>query len=325
MRWRYVAIALLAVIIVSTQFLPLYAVTLLTEVEIFALFAMSLDLMVGYSRLISFGHAAAFGLGAYGCALILLHTDTPFIFAILLATLFTGVIAVFIGWTCTLAKGISFAMLTLAFGQLFYAIVVKWRSVTNGSDGLVGINRNAGPFGWEGVNSSVGYYILCGALLIGCYGLCRAVTRSPFGMVMRGIRTNEAKVRSLGFNVRNYKVAMIALAYALGGLAGALYVGFARFASPDLVFWPTSGKVLIMTILGGAGTLVGPIIGAGTYMALEYGLGIITDSWALILGVLFMLIVLFLPGGLMSLFRRVRTRKQTANFRGVQTRKQTTN
>jgi branched-chain amino acid transport system permease protein len=306
MRLFYKFVAVVILLLASTFVLPPFAVTLLSEVCILGLFAMSLDLMVGYAKLISFGHAGAYGLGAYSCALLLLHTDIPLPFVLILAALFTGVVAIAIGWVCTTATGISFAMLTLAFGQLFYAVVVKWTSVTNGSDGLVGMERTPGPFGWEGLTTRDGFYVLCGSCLIGAYLLCRMLIRSPFGHVLLGIRDNEAKVSSLGFNTRRYKICVIAFSYLLGGLAGALYVAFAKFASPDLVYWPVSGQVLIMVILGGSGTLLGPIIGAAFYMLVEYQLGVYTDAWALILGSIFILSVIFMPKGIWGLFSRFR-------------------
>lgn len=306
MHLTYKFVAVVVLLVASTLVLPPFAVTLLTEVCILGLFAMSLDLMVGYARLISFGHAAAYGFGAYSCALLLLHTDIPLPFVLILSALFSGVLAIGVGWICTMATGISFAMLTLAFGQLFYAIVVKWTSVTNGSDGLVGIVRTAGPFGWEGLNTRNGFYLLCGISLISAYFLCRLLMSSPFGKVLLGIRENEAKVTALGFNTRHYKISVMAMAYLLGGLAGALYASFAKFTSPDLVFWPVSGQVLIMVILGGSGTLLGPIIGAAFYMLVEYQLGVYTEAWALILGSIFMLSVIFMPRGIWGLFSRPR-------------------
>src|SRR5690349_19480630 len=160
--------------------------TLLTEALILGLLAMSLDLMVGYTRLVSFGHAAAYGLGAYAAGYILLHTSLPLPFAIIAASAFAGVIAIGVAWLCTLAKGISFAMLTLAFAQLLFAIAFKWASVTGASDGLAGIPRRPGPFGLTVLGTKVGYYELVLICLVGGYVFCRALVGSPFGAVLRG-------------------------------------------------------------------------------------------------------------------------------------------
>jgi branched-chain amino acid transport system permease protein len=299
MRMLLAAAALLALLPFG---LPPYAMTLLTESLILGLFAMSLDLMVGYARLISFGHAAAYGFGAYACGNLLLHTSMPLPFAVLLAGLLGGIVAIGVGWVCTQATGVSFSMLTLAYAQLLYAVAFKWTPVTGASDGLAGIPRNPGPFGmaWS---SKAGFYYLTLACLIGAFLFCRELVRSPFGAVLRGIRENEAKTTALGYNTRRYKIAIVAISYGLAGLAGALYAPFAGFANTELLFWLLSGQVLIMVIVGGAGTLIGPILGAIFFLYVQQKLSSYTDSWALFFGVIFILFVLFMPEGLWGLAR----------------------
>ena len=186
-------------------------------------------------------------------------------------------------------------MLTLAFAQLFYAIAFKWTSVTGGSDGLAGIPRNPGPMGLTFLSTKAGFYYFALACLVGAYFFCRALVSSPFGAVLRGIRENEAKTVALGFNTRLYKIAVVAIAYALGGLAGALYASFAGFANTELLFWLLSGQVLIMVIVGGSGTLIGPILGAAFFMTLEHQLSSYTEAWALFFGLVFIAFVLFAP------------------------------
>jgi branched-chain amino acid transport system permease protein len=278
-----------------------YGMTLLTEVLILGLFAMSLDLMVGYARLISFGHAAAYGLGAYASGNFLLHFGMPLPFAVLAAALVTGLIAIGVAWICTLATGVSFSMLTLAFAQLLYAIAFKWTAVTGASDGLAGIPRNAGPFGLTGLETKSGFYEFVLACLALSFLFCRTLVRSPFGAVLRGIRENEAKTISLGFDTRRYKIAVVSIAYALGGLAGALYAPFAGFANTELMFWLLSGQALIMVIVGGAGTLIGSILGAAFFLILQQQLSTYTDSWALFFGLIFIGFVLFAPQGIWGL------------------------
>jgi branched-chain amino acid transport system permease protein len=286
--------------------LPVFAMTLLTEALILGLLAMSLDLMVGYTRLISFGHAAAYGLGAYACGYFLLHTTMPLPFAVLAAATLAGVIAIGVAWVCTMASGVSFSMLTLAFAQLLYAIAFKWTSVTGASDGLAGIPKRAGPFGMTVLQTKDGYYYLVLAFLIGAYLFCRSLVQSPFGAVLRGIRENEAKMLSLGYNTRLYKIAVVALSFALGGLAGALYSPFAGFANTELLFWLFSGQILIMVIVGGQGTLLGPILGAVFFMAAQHILSGYTDSWALFFGLIFIGFVMFAPEGIWGLLTRRR-------------------
>jgi branched-chain amino acid transport system permease protein len=302
MRWpRALGLAVVALLITAPFGLPAFAMTLLTELVILGLFAMSLDLMVGYTRLISFGHVAAYGLGAYASGYMLLNTSMPLPLVVILATLLTGVIAIGVGWVCTLATGVSFAMLTLAFAQLLYAIAFKWTSVTGGSDGLAGIPRRAGPMGMTLLTTKTGFYYFALACLIGAFLLCRKLVSSPFGAVLRGIRENEAKTVSLGFNTRLYKIAVVAIAYALGGLAGALYAPFAGFANTELLFWLLSGQVLIMVIVGGSGTLIGPILGAAFFLLLEHQLSSVTEAWALFFGLIFIGFVLFAPEGIWGL------------------------
>jgi branched-chain amino acid transport system permease protein len=306
---RAISVAVPLLMLVLAPFaLPPYAATLLTEALILGLFAMSLDLMVGYARLISFGHAGAYGLGAYASGWLLLHAGLPMLLAIPAAMLMTGIVAIGIAWVCTLATGVSFSMLTLAVAQLLYSVAFKWTSVTGASDGLAGIPRTPGPFGIAVFGGRMGFYYLVLACLLGALVLCRAVVRSPFGAVLRGIRENEAKTLALGYNTRRYKIAVVALAYALGGLAGALYAPFAGFANTELLFWLLSGQALIMVIIGGTGTLVGPILGAVFFMLVQQELSSYTDSWALAFGLIFIGFVLFAPQGIWGLaasrFRR---------------------
>src|SRR6202012_5190089 len=253
---------------------------------------------------ISFGHAAAYGLGAYASGYLLLHTALPLPFAVLAASALAGVVAIGVAWVCTLATGVSFSMLTLAFAQLLYAVAYKWTSVTGGSDGLAGIPRRPGPFVLHLFVSRNGFYYLVLLVLVAAFLFCRALVRSPFGAVLRGIRENEAKTLALGYNTRLYKIGIVAISFALGGLAGALYSPFAGFANTDLLFWLFSGQILIMVIVGGQGTLVGPILGAAFYLLMEQVLSAYTDSWALFFGLIFIGFVMFAPDGILGLLTR---------------------
>jgi branched-chain amino acid transport system permease protein len=195
-------------------------------------------------------------------------------------------------------------MLTLAFAQLGYAMLYRFKEFTGGSDGIDGIPRPPGPFNVRWFESKLGYYYLVLFCLLGSYLLCRTIVRSPFGTVLASIRENEVKARSLGYNTRRYKLATVVLAYGFGALAGALYAPFAGFASPELFFWLTSGRVLIMVVVGGAGTLVGPILGGGAFLILENELSQLTNSWPLIFGTIFIAFVMFAPQGIWGLLTR---------------------
>jgi len=292
--------------------LPAFALTTLTEVLILGLFALSLDLLVGYTGLESFGHAGVYGLGAYGASLLLLHTAVPLPFAVLTAAFLTALVALPMAWLCTRTTGVSFAMLTLALAQLFFAVAYKWQSVTGGSDGLAGVPRTPGPFGLTLLSSKIGFYYLVAVCLALSYLFCRGFVASPVGTTLLAIRDNERKAQALGYNPRAYKIAVFVLSAFFGGLAGALYAPFAGFTSPDLFFWILSGQVLIMVIVGGSGTLVGPLLGAAFFLLLENYLSTITDSWGLVFGLLFIAVVIFFPEGLWGMVRGVTARARGA-------------
>jgi branched-chain amino acid transport system permease protein len=304
MRARVAFIAVVVALCALAPVVPPFTLTLITEALIFGLFAMSLDLMVGYTRLYSFGHAAAYGLGAYATALMLLHFDLPLPLGILAGVALSVVVAVPIAWICTKSTGVSFAMLTLAFAQLGYAMLYRFKDVTGGSDGIGGIPRPPGPFGLAVFQGKIGYFYLVVFCLVGSYLLCRTLVRSPFGAVLAGIRENDAKMRALGYNTRAYKMAVVVVAYGFGSLAGALYTPFAGFVAPELFFWLVSGRVLIMVVVGGAGTLIGPIIGGAFFLMLEHELSEATDLWPLIFGAIFIAFVMLAPEGIWGLLTR---------------------
>jgi branched-chain amino acid transport system permease protein len=214
--------------------------------------------------------------------------------------LLTGLVGIGVGWMCTLATGVSFSMLTLAFAQLLYAISFKWTSVTGGSTDWRD-SAHARPVRLRALSSKTGFYYLALGCLVGGFLVCRALVRSPFGAVLRGIRENEAKTTALGYNTRLYKIAVVAVAYGLGGLAGALYAPFAGFANTELLFWLLSGQVLIMVIVGGAGTLIGPSPGRRFLHADGAPAQRADRAWALYFGLIFIAFVLFAPEGIWGL------------------------
>ena len=304
MRERLIIALVVALLCFVPLVVPTFTLTLIIEALIFGLFAMSLDLMVGYTRLHSFGHAAAYGLGAYSTALVLLHFNLPLPIGIIVGVAISIVIAVPIAWICTKSTGVSFAMLTLAFAQLGYAMIFRFKDFTGGSDGIGGIPRPAGPFGLDFFQDKSGYFYLVVFCLVGSYLLCRAIVASPFGAVLAGIRENEVKTRALGYNTRAYKIAVVIMAYGFGSLAGALYTPFAGFVAPELFFWLVSGRVLIMVIVGGAGTLIGPILGGIFFMLLEQQLSEVTVLWPLIFGSTFVAFVMLAPEGIWGLLTK---------------------
>ena len=277
--------------------LPNHATTLLTEALILALFALSLDLLVGHARLTSFGHAGPWAFGAYMAAMLLLVWQVPLPLAVLLAGAMTALVAIPVGWLCVRTGGVTFAMLSLAFAQLGYAVVFKWNAVTGGSDGLAGIPRAGLP---EMFSGREGYHLLVCLFLALAYLVAHGFIRSPFGHVVAAVRENEQRAEALGHDPRRIRLVVFVLSYFLAGVAGALYAGFARYVSPELFFWTVSGHVLVMVVLGGAGTLVGPILGALALFYAEHELSGLTESWGLALGIVFVIVVIFAPAGLMG-------------------------
>lgn len=297
-------LALIALCAAAGFVLPGYAVTLLTEALILALFALSLDLLVGHARLTSFGHAGPWGFGAYMTAGLLLTTPLPLPIALIAAAVATALMAIPVGWFCVRTTGVAFAMLSLAFAQLGYAVVFKWNAVTGGSDGLPGLPRSGG-FGLDWLAGREGFHLLAALALAGAFLLARGFVRSPLGRVVAAVRENEGRARALGYDPARAKLAVFVLSYGLAGLAGGLYAAFARFVSPELFFWTVSGHVLVMVVLGGAGTLVGPMLGAALLFFAEHELSGISESWGLLLGLIFIVIVIFAPQGLMGWVTRI--------------------
>jgi branched-chain amino acid transport system permease protein len=299
--------ALAAVTLVALAVVPWVAarhqLSLLTDLLIYGLFALSLDLIMGYTGMVSFGHAAYFGLGAYASALVLIHFAQPMPVALL-----AGVVALPVGWFSTRATGIYFAMLTLAFAQLLYTVAYKWRDLTGGSDGIAGVPKTALFWGGPSLASPQAFYVLVAACVVLSLLLCRSLVRSPFGHALEAIRENERRFTSLGRDPRPFKLVVFVIAAAFAGLAGALFAPFRGFASPEVMFWVFSGQGLMMVIMGGMGTLVGPILGAMVFILIQEVLSSYTEHWMIFTGAVFVLIVIFLPDGLVGTARRLRMR-----------------
>jgi branched-chain amino acid transport system permease protein len=293
----------LAVLVAAIAAFPLfmgsYPVKLLQEILIFGLFAMSLDLLMGYTGMVSFGHSAFFGIGAYVAALALVKSP-GLTSALLLPAAVAAVGALVIGYFSIRVSGVYFIMLTLAFSQMFHAVAFQ-NAFLGAEDGLVGIPRPT-VAGW-----SIGSLGRFHAYLIAIEGLLALflwrVTRSPFGHVLRGIHENEARMQAVGYPVRRYKLAAFVIAGTVAGIAGALYTQFQGSVSPDAFFWTTSGQALLMVIIGGTGTLGGAMLGAAAFILLQSLVSSYTERWMLILGVTFVLLVLFAPGGIVGTLR----------------------
>ncbi|HUZ75707.1 MAG TPA: ABC transporter permease [Stellaceae bacterium] len=281
-----------------------YVRALVGELFIFAIVAMSLDLLLGYTGLPSLGHAAFFGLGAYFVIVLAALFGVDTWVGVALGVVAAAAMGALIGYFCVRVSGVSFLMLTLAFSQLVYSIVVKWRAVTGGSDGL-SIPERSSFFGFDLSNSLTMYYMLL-LFLVLCYLVLRQIVNSPLGLVFIGIRENEGRMRAVGYSSRAYKILSFTIGAGFAGLAGGLYAIYNGFVSPDTVYWSASGDVLIMTMLGGTGTLIGPAIGAGVYLLMKNLISSYTPHWPFIIGVIFVACVLYFPSGIWGALRRVR-------------------
>lgn len=293
-----------AVLAALPWLLARHQLSILTELLIFGLLAMSLDLLMGFTGMVSFGHAAWFGLGAYGSALLLLTYAVPLPVALVGGALLAALVAWPIGYLCTRSSGIYFGMLTLAFAQLLYTIAYKWRDLTGGSDGLTGVPKTtlwpAGP----ALTSPHAFYLLVLAVALLAFAGCRALVTSPFGRALQGIRENERRFATLGQDPRRFKVIVFVVAALVAGLGGALFAPFRGFASPEVMFWVLSGQALMMVIVGGLGTLIGPVLGAMIFILLQEVASSYTEHWMLVNGVIFVVMVIFFPGGLVGTLRR---------------------
>lgn len=304
-------LALLAVGLVVAFGLPwwIYPPVAL-DIAAWALFAVALDLLLGYTGLLSFGHAAFWGSSAYATGVIAVETGLPFYVAVLGGAVLAAVIAVPIALLSVRRTGIYFAMVTLAFAQLVYFVANQWRSVTGGENGLQGIPREA--FGMDLSDSFYFYYAAIPLILLGLFCAWRVV-HSPFGRVMVAIRENPARARALGYPVDRYKVQVFVISAFLAGIAGGVYAIGHGFASLQEVYWTTSGKVVVMNILGGMGTLWGPVVGAGIIVVLEDYLATAgIDAVGVVTGAIFVVTVLVFRRGVWGTARRLIRARSTS-------------
>ena len=274
------------------------------DIICWALFAAAVDLLLGYTGLLSFGHAAFWGSAAYGAGLIAIHSGLPFPVAVLGGAVLAALLAVPIGYLCVRNSGIYFAMVTLAFAQMIYFVANQWRGLTGGENGLQGIPREL--FGIDFSDPFVFYYAGLPIVLFGLFCLWRVV-HSPFGHVLMAIRDNPARARAIGYPVERYKLLAFVLSAALSGLAGGLFAISHGFASLQEVYWTTSGKAVMMVVLGGIGTLWGSILGAALVVQLEDYLSTSGfDGIGIVTGTVFVLVVLLFRQGLWGAARQLR-------------------
>jgi branched-chain amino acid transport system permease protein len=300
---------LMAALIAAPLVLSEFWRRLLTEILIWGLLAMSSDLLIGYTGMVSFGHSAFFGLGMYGAAGALLIVDPPNLWlAILFGLVGAAGAALFVAYFSTRLRDIYFAITTLIFSQIFYVIIFTWTAVTGGENGLIFTRPHLSiPFLYNArfTSTTIHWFVL--AIVAASYLILRRVTQSPFGMVLQSIRENEPRTRAIGYRVERFKMVTVMLSGLFAGLAGVLYAIQNEFAAPDFVYFLTSGETVIYNVMGGIGTLVGPIVGAGFFHLMRELLSrFFGDQFPYLipLGIIFIAMIIFLPQGIMGFARR---------------------
>jgi branched-chain amino acid transport system permease protein len=300
---------IVTLLFVSPFVLPPFWQRFLTEILIWGLLAMSSDILIGYTGMVSFGHSAFFGLGMYGAATALLMVrPANLLLALAFGLIAAAAVAAFVAYFSTRLRDIYFAITTLIFSQIFYVFIFTSTEITGGENGLTFRRPEFGiPGLWTTpfTNEMLHWFVL--AVVVGSYLVLRRIMHSPFGMVLQSIRENEPRTRAIGYPVERYKIVSVMLSGLFAGLAGVLYALQNKFAAPDFVFFLISGETVIYNVLGGIGTLVGPILGAATFLLLREFLGRLfgdTFPYLIPLGFIFIAIIIFMPQGLLGFMRR---------------------
>jgi branched-chain amino acid transport system permease protein len=291
--------------------LPFWAPTkaLATEIVIFALFGLAFNILFGYTGLLSFGHSAFFGLGAYGCSLYLKLLGLDIWQSLAIAMLLTAVVAIIMGSLCLKLHGLAFAFVTLAFSELIYFICFQWRSLTGGDDGLtlIPVPEVSIPYIFSfGLKSPLTRYYFFLGVVVAAYILIYLILSSPFGKVLVGIRENPERASFLGYNVSVYRLISFALSGLFSGLAGALFSLHLNFVPIEAMHWSMSGQVVIIALIGGTRYFLGPAIGSLVLLLVEDLTNIWFEHWELVAGLFFVGVVLFMPEGVWGLYDKLR-------------------
>ena len=279
---------------------------LATEVMIFAIAAVAFDLCLGYTGIMMFCQASFFGTGVYTTALTLIHFSPNIFVAMFLGVLAATILAVIFGFMATRRTGTYMVLLTLAFNEMIFFIAYQWQSVTGGDDGLTGVPRpNLEIPGILSINlqPSIHYYYFAFFFFLLSFIIIKRITISPFGKVIQGIRENETRAQSIGYNTRLFKLTVFAIGGMFMGLAGSLYSMFITFAHIHNVAFDTSGSIVMMELIGGIGTLFGPIVGAFVFVVASDLASAYWERWLLILGAVCIVFVLFARGGIWGMIQ----------------------
>jgi len=303
-----VAVALLLALVLLPVYVEVtgsrFLLTLFTRIVILALAAVSLNLILGYGGMMSFGHAAYLGIGGYAVGILAYEGVVSGFVQWPVALLASAFFALVIGALSLRTRGVYFIMITLAFAQMAYYIVAGLARY-GGDDGLT-IQKRSQFFLPLNLSNKVQFYYICLALLFASMYLVWRIINSRFGMVIRGVRSNDTRMRAIGFPTYRYKLICFVIAGTLCGLAGALLANHTDFVSPGMMYWTRSGDLIVMVVLGGMGSTFGPLFGAVALLVLEEVLSGITEYWQIILGPLLLLVVLFARGGIDGLLGKMR-------------------
>jgi branched-chain amino acid transport system permease protein len=300
-------VVIVALLALAPLVLPEFWRRFVTEILIWGLLAMSSDILIGYTGMVSFGHSAFFGLGMYGAAAALLTVKPPNLWlAILYGLVGAAAVAIFVAYFATRLREIYFSITTLVFSQIFYVVIFTWTELTGGENGLSFRQPPLsipGIASWNFTPETLHWFVL--AVVVISYLVLRRITQSPFGMVLQSIRENESRTQAIGYAVERYKMVAVMLSGLFAGLAGVLYAVQNKFAAPDFVLFVVSGEVVIFNVMGGMGTLVGPVAGAAFFLILREVFSRFWPEFYLIpVGVIFTLMVIFVPQGLLGFLRR---------------------
>jgi branched-chain amino acid transport system permease protein len=304
-RWAIAAAAGLVVALLLPRLgVPTFYVSLLTQTWIFAIVAMSLDLLIGFTGLVNFSQAALFGVGAYAVAIAATRFHiVAFVPVVALGILCAVLTAAIFGLVALRSEGVGFIIITIALNQIVWGLAYQWVSVSGGDNGITGIVRpHVGPFD---VSANTGYYYVCLGFFVAALLLLMLIVRSPFGLVLKGVRETPRRMSALGYNVWLYRYLAMMISGAFAGAAGVLYAWYNQFVGPVALSLDQSTQFLIMVILGGIGTLVGQVFGAFVVVFLSNELSAVTHRWQMVLGVVYFAVVMYAPGGLVALVPRL--------------------
>jgi branched-chain amino acid transport system permease protein len=280
---------------------------LATRIVVLGLAAMALNFLLGFTGVLSFGHAAYFGLGGYGAAMAMRYWAPSSALAIVVGVAVGTAAAAIIGALIVKLRGVYFAMVTIAFGQVFFFITFRWNSVTGGDDGLTGWSRlplRAGPLSLDIQGNDLAFYYFALAILLLSVAAMGALLRAPFGRTLLAIRENERRARFLGIPVERHVWLSFVISCFFASLAGALFALLNNFIDPRALRWDMSGNFVIMAVLGGMRSFWGPLLGAGIFVVLQDFISTRTQNWMSFVGIVFVVVVLFFPRGVLGFVRR---------------------